>query len=168
MKRQQRTIKRRRFEQRTDYKARLAMLKSVHPRVVVRKTNRYMLIQLVRSQNAQDTVVLSVSSKELLDNGWPANLSGSLKSLAAGYLTGLLAAKKITTTSKHAILDMGMHRNAKKGRIYSVLKGLVDGGVTIAHGPESLPDNTFLEHNTRTREAFIKLKGALGHGRKGN
>ena len=39
----QKTIRKRRYEGKTDYKARFFLLKSGKPRVVFRKTNRYLL-----------------------------------------------------------------------------------------------------------------------------
>jgi len=69
----------RRRTKKTDYKARLALLKSGFPRLVVRKTNRYVIAQIVRSKEAQDAIVCSANSKELLKYGWPF----SLKSIPA-------------------------------------------------------------------------------------
>ena len=89
------TSRRRRKENKTDYHARLLMLKSEKPRVVVRKSNSYITIQFVEASIAQDKVVASASSKELLALGWPKEKKGSLKSLLASYLTGLLLAKKL-------------------------------------------------------------------------
>lgn len=159
------TIKRRRREAKTDYLARLSLLRSDKPRLVVRKTNRYLLAQIVSSDVAKDKVIVSASSKELLGQGWPEALHGSLKSLAAGYLTGMLLAKKAKDVPE-AVLDIGLQRNAKKGRIYSVLRGASDGGLAVAHGPEAVPDEKKLEHNQKTREIFIKMKEAMKHGRK--
>ena len=163
----QRTVKRRRNEQKTDYNARLGLLSSNKPRVVVRKTNRYIIGQVIVSNVAQDKVVVSVTSKELLGMGWPQSLHGSLKGLAAAYLTGVLLAKK--SEIKEAVLDMGMQRNVSGGRVYAFLKGTVDGGLKIPHGSKALPDNAKLEGNNKTRETFIKLKEELiKHGGKGN
>ena len=39
------TVKRRRHQRKTDYKKRIALLKSEKPRIVVRKTNKYILSQ---------------------------------------------------------------------------------------------------------------------------
>lgn len=162
-----RTIKRRRLESKTDYLARKQLLHSDKPRVVIRKTNRYIIVQVVRSSLAQDIVLTGVSSADLLDQGWPASLAGSLKSLPAAYLTGLLLAHKAQGSVKEAILDIGMQRNARAGRLYAVLAGLVAGGLTIPHAKESLPDEKRLSAHPRTREAFIKLKEKLEtHGRK--
>lgn len=162
-----RTIKRRRLESKTDYLARKQLLHSEKPRIVIRRTNRYLVAQIVRSSLAQDTVVMGVSSADLLDQGWPASLAGSLKSLPAAYLTGLLLAHKAKGSVKEAILDIGMQRNAKAGRLYAVLAGIVAGGITVPHAKDSLPDEKRLTAHTRTREAFIKLKEKLQtHGRE--
>jgi large subunit ribosomal protein L18 len=161
-----RTIRRRRLEAKTDYVARLNLLNSFKPRVVVRKTNKYIIAQIVNSDIAQDTVIVGVSSKDLISHGWPESLSGSLKSLAAAYLTGLLLAKK--SHIREAILDMGMQRNAKKGRIYALLGGLAAGGLSVPHSQDIVPDEKRLLENKRTREVFTQLKHKLAHGGKGN
>ena len=90
-----RTLKRRRRENKTDYKARKILLTSDLPRIVVRRTNKYFILQAVESHEAQDKVIATVTSKELLKNGWDDKMGGSLKSIPAGYLTGLLLAKKL-------------------------------------------------------------------------
>lgn len=155
----QRTIRRRRREGKTDYKARFGMLKSGLPRIVVRKSNKYLIVQLVESNIAQDRIVVNVSSKDLLSYGWPAEAKGSLKSLGAGYLTGLLFAKK--TKVKKAILDIGLNRNIAKNRIYAVLKGIVDGGIEIPHNEKSLPSNEMIKTNEKTSKFIDKVKGEV-------
>ena len=82
--------KRRRRESKTNYLKRKRLLEGKKPRVVVRKTNRYIIIQFVESKLAQDRILAGVTSKKLLAYGWPENKAGSLKGLAAGYLTGIL------------------------------------------------------------------------------
>lgn len=134
-----RTLKRRRREGKTDYKARLKLLESAVPRIVIRKTNKYIIVQYVETKEAQDFVRLGASSKELLKHGWPHK--GSLKSLSACYLTGILLGEKIKKINQDAvILDIGLSRNIKKGRIYAVLKGLIDSGLNIKHKKDILPD----------------------------
>ena len=73
------TIRRRRKENKTDYGKRIKLLKSGKPRIVFRKSNRYVVAQYVISKEAQDKTELGVSSKELLKHGWPKENSGSLK-----------------------------------------------------------------------------------------
>lgn len=159
MKRIQRTIKRRRHQNKTDYKHRFGLLGSKKARLVIRKTNRYMVAQIVVSDIAQDRVLVTASSKELLAHGWPEAKSGSLKSLAAAYLTGRLIAKK--SSDKEAIADIGMNRNIKNSRIFAVIRGAIDGGMEIPAGEEALPSDKVIERNENTREIFIKLKDKI-------
>ncbi|MFH1425772.1 MAG: 50S ribosomal protein L18 [archaeon] len=152
------TQKRRRRQAKTDYKARLALLKSEKPRVVVRKTNRYILAQIVESKLAQDKVITRVSSKDLLQKGWPKEKKGSLKNLQAAYLTGFLLAKK--TKIKEAILDTGLQRNISGSRIYAFLKGAVEAGLKIPHSKESLPTDERLNKNEKLKD-LLSIKEKL-------
>lgn len=155
-----RTLKRRRAEAKTDYRARLELLKSGKTRLVIRKTSHYVIAQLIESRQAQDFVVVGVSSKDLLAIGWPKELSGSLKSLPACYLTGILIASKASGKVKEAILDIGMHRNVKKTRIYAVLKGVLDSGLKVPHSEEALPQLEQISKNPKVG-ALLNLKGKI-------
>ena len=64
-----RTMKKRRKQGKTDYKLRLGLLKSGVARVVIRRTNRYITVQLVESDEAKDKVIEGVNSKDLIKNG---------------------------------------------------------------------------------------------------
>jgi large subunit ribosomal protein L18 len=138
-----RTIKRRRREQKTNYQKRLGMLKSSLDRIVIRKTNRYVIIQIVGSQEAQDKVKVGITSKDLLEHGWDSKLAGSLKSIPACYLAGYLMAKKVK--SGEYILDVGMTTHKMGGRTYAVAAGLIDGGLKIRVGKEVLPSKERIE-----------------------
>src|SRR3989339_500834 len=50
------TLKRRRQEFKTDYNKRIKLLKSQRPRIVFRRTNKYIIAQYVTSYEAQDNV----------------------------------------------------------------------------------------------------------------
>ena len=152
------TIRRRRKAAKTDYKARLALLKSEKPRLVIRKTNRYIVVRLVESDIAQDKVIASANSKELLAKSWPKESEGSLKSLPAAYLTGYLLVKKIKSIPKAVVLDMGMQRNVHGGRIFAALNGAVDAGLKIAHSKESFPAKERLNANKKIKIDEIKEK----------
>ncbi|MBS3091749.1 50S ribosomal protein L18 [Candidatus Pacearchaeota archaeon] len=152
------TIRRRRKEGKTDYKARLALLSSEKPRLVIRKTNRYILAQIVESNIAQDKVVFAVNSKELLARGWPKELSGSLKSLSAAYLTGKLLGDKAKAKIKEAIIDFGMNRNIKKSRIYAAVKGFIDSGIKVPCSLEVLPTIEELKKDEKTASLMEKIK----------
>ena len=149
-----RTIKRRRRERKTDYKARFALLKSGKPRLVVRKTNKYLIAQVVETNLAQDRVVYGVTSKQLLSQGWSELKSGSLKSLKAAYQTGYLLGQKMKGKVDELILDTGMHRNIHKSRIYALLSGAVDAGLNIPHNKDVLPkiEESKIEQKPRSKK----------------
>jgi large subunit ribosomal protein L18 len=154
-----RTIRRRRLEAKTDYKSRLALLKSQKPRLVVRKTNRYIIAQIVQTEIAQDKVVAGLTSKVLLSKGWPSELSGSLKSLGAAYLTGFLLGKlALHSGVKDIILDIGMQRNTKNSRLFAIVRGVVDAGVSVPHNPDVLPQMENIK-NDKIAKLFDKIIG---------
>ena len=157
-----RTLKRRRRENKTDYKLRKNLLKSGLPRIVVRQTNKYYIVQVVESNEAQDKVLSMVTSKDLLKNGWDKKFEGSLKSIPAGYLTGKLLAKKIG--KGNYIVDIGMTRPLKGSRIFSVVKGLIDGGLEISANEKVFPseDRLLGEHlNPELKKIIVKVGGLL-------
>ena len=141
-----RTQKRRRRENKTDYKARRIMLTSGLPRIVVRRTNKYFVLQAVESVEAQDKVIATMTSKELLKNGWDEKKAGSLKGISAGYLIGILMAKKLG--KKKYIVDLGMARTEKGGRVFAVIAGLIEGGLDVAANDKVFPseDRLMGEH----------------------
>ncbi len=155
------TVKKRRQEGKTDYKARMHLLKSEQPRVVFRKSNRYLFGQIVVSEIAQDKVIIGANTKELLSNGWPKNLSGSLKSLPASYLMGYMLAKK-SKEIKEGILDIGLLRHVAKSRVYAFVKGLKDGGFEISCSDDALPDEKMLNKKEQTAKLIKPIKEKLG------
>jgi large subunit ribosomal protein L18 len=162
-----RTIrKRRRTEGKTDYKARLNLLKSGKPRIIVRKTNKYIIGQFIKINEARDSVSVGIISKDLLDFGWPKEAVGSLKSLPAAYLTGLLLGKRVIEKEgkTKAVFDIGLLRNVKKSRIYAFLKGVMDSGLEIAGKKESLPDeNRINGRHLKKQIPFEKIKEAINN-----
>ena len=157
-----RTMKRRRKENKTDYKLRTGLLKSGIVRIVVRRTNKYFILQAVESVEAQDKVIATVTSKDLLKNGWDAKKGGSLKSIPAGYLTGILMAKKLGKGK--FIMDLGMARTEAGSRVFAVVKGLIEGGLDISADKSVFPSEERLngEHLKDDVKAMItKVKGGL-------
>lgn len=133
---------RRRRSGKTDYKARLALLKSGLPRFVARKTNRYIITQVIKSKEAQDAVVCCANSKELLKYGWPF----SLKNIPAAYLTGfLLGIKAKKCKIKNVIFDIGLQRSTKGSRIYAALKGAIDAGLSAKYSEDIMPSEERLK-----------------------
>jgi len=119
----------------TDYRKRLALLLSSRPRLVVRKTLRNIIAQLVEYRPEGDRVLLTVDMKHLRDLGWKGGAN-----LPAAYLIGYLAGKKALEKGvREAVLDIGRHRATKGAKVFAVLKGAVDAGLSIPHSPEILP-----------------------------
>lgn len=131
--------KMRRIANKTDYLKRKRFLESKKPRIILRKTNRQIILQYVESKIAQDFVKYGVSSSALLEYGWPKEKSGSLKSLGACYLTGLLFGKKIAK-EKEAVIDTGLIRNTKGSKLHAAIKGIADSGFKISSNPEMYPE----------------------------
>ena len=118
---------------RTNYKKRLALLKSKLPRLVVRRSNKHMLVQLVEYIDSGDKVLFTVKSTDLKKHGWEMN-TGNIPS---AYLTGLLIG--IKAKGQKAILDLGLQSPIKGSRLYAALKGAIDGGLDVASSEENLP-----------------------------
>jgi len=157
-----RTQKKRRIKCKTDYQLRMGLLKSKTPRIVIRKTNKYIYAQVVETKEAQDFVKSTISSRDLIKEGWDKKYAGSLKSLPACYLTGLILAKK-AGKGKY-IIDMGMIRNIKGSRVLAFVKGTIDGGLDINADKSAFPDEKRImgEHLKPEIKAVInKIKSKL-------
>ncbi len=155
--------KRRRRQGKTDYRARLRILSSGKPRLVVRKSNLYIIAQIVNSKEAQDSVVCAVNSKVLNKYGW----NFSKKNLPASYLTGFLLVKKYKSKMQKmekeqgAILDLGLYRNTRGSKIYACLKGALDAGLKIPHSEEILPKEERIKGkhiNKEVEKVFEQVK----------
>tara|TARA_Y100000310_G_scaffold164530_1_gene164311 strand:+ start:1124 stop:1606 length:483 start_codon:yes stop_codon:yes gene_type:complete len=155
MKKQTKIDKRRRREGKTNYTKRLILLKGNLPRLVVRKTNKYIILQIVESSHALDKVKYSVNTKELLKHGWPEDKKGSLKSVTAGYLAGLLLGKKANELKQELILDSGLIPNTSSSRLYAVVKGISDSGIKIRFNKDVVPSEERIKGNY---EFFDKIK----------
>jgi large subunit ribosomal protein L18 len=119
----------------TDYKKRLRVLLSGKVRLVVRLTNTKIIAQLVSFDVTGDTVIMGIDSSLLRAKGW----NYSLKNHPAAYLTGFAIAKiGSSKVSGKIVLDTGRKTPRKGGRIYSFLKGAIDGGLDLIHGSEEI------------------------------
>ncbi len=120
----------------TNYKKRLKLLLSQKTRLVVRKSSKNILAQLVNYNADGDHVIVAATSHELAKIGWPF----SRKNLPASYLTGLLLGQKARSKKiKEAILDVGLHTSVKGNRVYALVKGVLDAGLNVPHNESILP-----------------------------
>jgi large subunit ribosomal protein L18 len=130
---------RRRREGRTDYYARGKLLLSEHPRMVVRRTNREIIIQLVVPDEAGDRTLLVAYSRDLAAYGY----RGHGANTPASYLTGILFGARCKKAGyPAAILDMGLRRATPGSRVFAALKGAVKAGLAVPHSEEILPDDS--------------------------
>lgn len=132
---------RRRREGVTNYKKRLALVKSGLDRVVVRKSNRRIIGQLVRYAERGDEILASADSNELKKLcGWP-----SRSNRPTAYLTGLLLARKAKGAGDAIVLDIGLSSPVKDSIPFVFAKGCADGGMKITGSfeiAESVYDGT--------------------------
>ncbi len=127
---------RRRREGKTDYRKRLKLLMSHRPRVVVRRSNKYIRIQMVTADKHGDRTFVDVSSAKLREYGYER----CGKNLPAAYLTGLLFGKRAKESGfEEAILDIGLHTPVHGSRVFAALKGIVDAGLDVPHDPVVFP-----------------------------
>lgn len=127
----------RRREGKTDYKRRLKLLRSKKPRLVVRKSLKYIRAQIIEFNKKGDKTLVSAYSKELEKLGW----KHSFKNLPASYLTGLIIGKRaIGKGIEEAILDIGLYPSTKGSRIYACVKGVLDAGLKIPVEEKILPN----------------------------
>ncbi len=127
---------RRKREGRTNYKKRLILLKSGTRRIIIRKTNQQMIIQIAEYAAQGDKVICGVNSNALVKLGWKY----SCKNLPACYLAGLLLGKKaLAKKVKEAVLDIGLQTPVVGSKIYAALKGAIDAGMDIPASEEVLP-----------------------------
>jgi large subunit ribosomal protein L18 len=148
-------FKRRRLGK-TDYQRRLKLLMGKKPRLVVRKSLKYITAQVIEFDRVGDKTIVAASSKELKKYEWKF----ALDNLPAAYLTGLMIGKKIVKAGiKEIVLDSGLYPSVKGNRVYAVAKGVVDAGAKIAVSADVLPSEERIKgmHIANYLERFKSL-----------
>lgn len=152
---------RRRREGKTDYRKRLALLKSGKPRVVVRKSNKNIRVQFAVYEREGDIIKAAATGSDLRKYEWDYSLS----SIPAAYLTGLLAGKRALKNGiTEGVLDIGLYTPVRGARIFAALKGVVDAGVEVPHSEEILPseDRLYGKHiSEEVTEKVEKVKSKI-------
>jgi len=175
----------RRREGKTDYAARRALTiqdknkyNAPKYRLVVRFTNRDIVVQIVYATLNCDRVLSAAYSHELKSERY--GVKAGTHNYAGAYATGLLAARRVlkklnldavyTGNPKTdgtyylvkeiegqrrpflVLLDVGLARTSTGAKIFAVLKGAVDGGLEIPHKPKR-----FAGYNSDTRKFDPKI-----------
>ncbi|MEM0482522.1 MAG: 50S ribosomal protein L18 [Nitrososphaerota archaeon] len=127
---------RRALRGKTNYRKRLKLVKSGKPRLVVRRTNKYVIVQIIESRRGGDYTAVTVSTRALRQYGW----MGGTKSIPAAYLAGFMAGKlALQKGYSEAIVDLGLHPSHPGSRLYAAVKGALDAGLSIPVGGGVLP-----------------------------
>ncbi len=120
----------------TDYQKRLRLLTSKKPRLVVRRSLKYISAQIVQFAKEGDKTLATASSQELKKHGWKF----ACDNLPAAYLTGLIIGKKAKEKKiSEVVLDSGLYTSTKGSRIYAVAKGAIDAGLKVPVGADVFP-----------------------------
>lgn len=181
---------RRRREGKTDYYARKRLITQAKNkynapkyRLVVRFTNKDIIMQIISSEIVGDKVLSAAYSHELPRYG----IKHGLTNWAAAYATGLLLARrtltklglneefegvaeadgeyKLTEESEEgrrpfkAVLDVGLKRTSTGARVFGAMKGASDGGIHIPHSESRFPG---FDIETKELEAEVLRKYIFG------
>ncbi len=146
---------RRRREGKTNYRKRLALLKSGVPRLVVRKTNSQIIVQVVEFDEKGDRTLLRVDRHLLSHKGWKHT-----KNIPTAYVSGVLMGKLAKDKGiERLVLDMGLHTPTKGNFAFYVAKGVQDAGVEIKV-PEDLDMDRVYKSSGKVKkeevESFVK------------
>jgi len=150
-------------------------------RLIVRFTNKDVIAQFAYSRIVGDVVVCAAYAHELPQYG----IKGGLTNYAAAYATGLLLARRQLQNLKldsvykgvekvtgedynaeqegdnpnpfSAVLDVGLARTSTGAKIFAVLKGVADGGISVPHSETRFYgyDNSAKEYNAEAHRDRI-------------
>ncbi len=127
---------------RTNYRKRAALLLSKRRFVTITVSDENVQAQIAYPMAKGDVTITSSHSRELARFGW----NGSMNSLPACYLTGLLLGKKsLRKDVDEAVLYTG--KNPFTSRVAACLKGLIDSGMKIPASDSSFPPEERLVGN---------------------
>tara|TARA_B100000029_G_scaffold37519_1_gene35255 strand:- start:4234 stop:4728 length:495 start_codon:yes stop_codon:yes gene_type:complete len=150
----------------TNYRKRLALLKSGIPRAVVRFSNAKISIQIIDFSKEGDKVLASATSNDVVGSGW----KGSKTNIPASYLSGMIAAKRALKAGiSSAVLDIGRITPTPGGRAFATLKGLVDGGLDVPHSDDLFPDENRINGShisDKIPKDFDKVMKKIGGAKK--
>ncbi|ARM77119.1 50S ribosomal protein L18 [Acidianus manzaensis] len=123
---------RRRREGKTNYYKRYTYVKSKTDRLVVRITNNYVIVSLMRFNPKGDETLAMAHSIELSKKfGWKGDLNNTPASYLTGFLLGIRA-KKLNVQKITA--DIGLFTPSIGARVFYVIKGAIDAGLEIPMG----------------------------------
>jgi len=128
---------RRRRSGKTDYRKRKIMILSNIPRFVVRCSLKHISAQIIDAHSIGDRTLVSACSQEVSKKfGWKAYC----RNLPMAYIVGfLIGYKALSQGIDRAILDIGLKKASKGGRVFATLKGAVDTGLNMQYNAKIMP-----------------------------
>ena len=148
----------RRRKQKTDYRLRLALIKSHKPRFVVRRTTNNTTCQIINYDSKGDKIVVSVNSLSIKKLGW----KGHCGNLSSAYLIGLLCGTEAKKKKiNEAVLDIGL-QSSKSSRLFAALKGAIDADLNIPHSEEIIPKEERIKGSSEKNFEEVK-KNIIGN-----
>lgn len=121
-----RMIRKRRRSSVTNYRKRISSLKGGMLRVVIRRSNKAIAMQVIEYHGEGDRIIASANSKELKGKGWEPRCN-----IPTAYLTGMLLASKLKDKKLDYVLDIGLYRPVKGSVIFAAAKGFKDNGANL-------------------------------------
>lgn len=129
-------VLKRRYLKKTNYRKKLASIKTDKPRFFIKRTLSNFHIQIIEYKPGGDKTITEVTSKGLLKYGWKCNTSN----ISAAYLTGMLAALAAKKKGiDRAIVDIGMQQSISGSSLYAAAAGAKDAGLKIEISNEVIP-----------------------------
>ncbi|NPA22389.1 MAG: 50S ribosomal protein L18 [Candidatus Micrarchaeota archaeon] len=153
---------RRRREGKTNYRKRLALLKSGLPRLVARKTNTQVIAQVIVFDEKGDRTVIRVDRHVLAKKGWKHT-----KNIPTAYVTGVLLGKLAKEKGyDRLVLDMGLHTPTRGNFAFYVAKGAQDAGIEIKV-PEDLDMDRVYKSSGKVKKEEVDsfVKSLLGEAK---
>ena len=146
---------RRRREGVTKFSKRLSLIKGRKTRMVVRKSNRNLVIQFVDFDAKGDKtqfIFNSVQLKKLFK--WP-----SARNSWTAYLAGLYAGKEAAKKGvKEVIPDIGRHTPTKGSVVFAAIKGAADAGIKCAFSDDVVPTDKISNPPEKVKSLFEEVK----------
>ncbi|MFH1393881.1 MAG: 50S ribosomal protein L18 [Candidatus Micrarchaeota archaeon] len=149
---------RRRREGTTDFAKRLALIKSGKPRMVVRKSNKGLVVQFIEFDPKGDKTLLTVNGAILKK----ALKWESKRNVWTAYLAGLYAGKEAGKKGvKEFVFDMGRYTPSKGNILFAVVKGAADSGLKTNFSDKMVPSDKLANPPEALKSAFEKAKSSI-------
>lgn len=152
---------RRRRKNLTNYAKRLALVKGMVPRMVVRKSSKGVLVHFMEFAQKGDNVLAGAGSSQLKAYGWSPRCNAPTAYLC-GLLAGKMAAKKGV---KEFNLDIGMYTPSKGAIIFAALKGAIDAGLKTNYSEEMITEDRISGATIAAYASSIKSSDEAKYGR---